>query len=144
MSTRVCSKDECGTILSSYNPGVLCSPHARSAWEPLIQRTMHADEWLTQALCRTYPAHQAEVRWFPESNREDDSSANKGLAVCFRCPVRRECLTWAVEHEETIGTWGGATATQRYDAQDGRPADEVIEALFASSERAAKRKGIIA
>jgi WhiB family redox-sensing transcriptional regulator len=39
------------------------------------------------------------------------------LAVCQRCPVRLECLAYALEHEtnlhDTYGTWGGATINER-------------------------------
>lgn len=32
--------------------------------------------------------------------------AREALAVCDRCPVRKECLAWALAHEEH-GVWGG-------------------------------------
>lgn len=28
-------------------------------------------------------------------------------AVCGRCPVRRECLTYALDYGESFGIWGG-------------------------------------
>lgn len=33
-------------------------------------------------------------------------------AICARCPVRRPCLEYAVEHQ-VAGVWGGTTADQR-------------------------------
>lgn len=27
--------------------------------------------------------------------------------LCFSCPVRKECLKWALEHKEIWGVWGG-------------------------------------
>lgn len=42
----------------------------------------------------------------------------RGVArkICRECPVRRECLQWAMEHENPghrAGIWGGLTETQR-------------------------------
>lgn len=35
------------------------------------------------------------------------------LAVCGRCPVRLECLAWAIGHGERVGIWGGTTERTR-------------------------------
>jgi len=38
------------------------------------------------------------------------------LAICGRCPVRQECLDWALHHEpdgNEGGIWGGADGDQR-------------------------------
>lgn len=32
---------------------------------------------------------------------------NKAVAVCARCPVRTECLEYAIELGEQHGIWGG-------------------------------------
>ena len=33
-------------------------------------------------------------------------------SYCVRCPVRIDCLEFAIKHEE-IGVWGGLTTTER-------------------------------
>lgn len=33
--------------------------------------------------------------------------------VCFNCPVRLECLQYALDHDERFGVWGGATERER-------------------------------
>jgi WhiB family redox-sensing transcriptional regulator len=34
-------------------------------------------------------------------------------AVCMRCPVRAECLAWALETGQEFGVWGGMTELDR-------------------------------
>ena len=37
----------------------------------------------------------------------------RARAVCAGCPVAGECLTWAVETNQTDGIWGGHTPAER-------------------------------
>jgi len=34
-------------------------------------------------------------------------------AVCARCPVVKDCLSWALDTGQTNGIWGGKTEEQR-------------------------------
>lgn len=34
-------------------------------------------------------------------------------SICFLCPVRRDCLEFALSNEETWGVWGGLTGSER-------------------------------
>jgi WhiB family redox-sensing transcriptional regulator len=34
-------------------------------------------------------------------------------AVCRRCPVREECLEWALDTGQAIGVWGGTSENER-------------------------------
>jgi WhiB family redox-sensing transcriptional regulator len=48
--------------------------------------------------------------WFPE---QGGSGATAKL-ICAKCPVRRECLDYALaEPEPLMGVWGGLTAHER-------------------------------
>lgn len=33
--------------------------------------------------------------------------------VCFTCPERIPCLTWALETDQAFGVWGGKTERER-------------------------------
>jgi WhiB family transcriptional regulator, redox-sensing transcriptional regulator len=33
--------------------------------------------------------------------------------ICRRCPVRRQCLAWALDTGVTDGVWGGTTPDER-------------------------------
>lgn len=51
--------------------------------------------------------------FFPEPGPgigEDNAAAKR---VCARCPVRAQCLGYALAHAEPEGIWGGLTAPER-------------------------------
>lgn len=63
-------------------------------------------DW-TAALCR-----QADPDlWFPERGHEED--AQKAKAICRRCPIALECLSYAVADPSIMGVWGGTTDDER-------------------------------
>lgn len=51
--------------------------------------------------------------WFPA--REPDGVPAEIAAVCGRCPVREECLRWALSFDAE-GLWAGTTTRQRRGA----------------------------
>ena len=62
-------------------------------------------EWFDDALCRgTNP------RFFHPS-RGDQTAHIK--AVCEQCPVRPECLDYALRTKQKYGIWGGASERER-------------------------------
>lgn len=61
--------------------------------------------WMEQALC----AQSDPDAWFPERG----DSVTIPRRVCQDCPVRVECLTYAIENNEREGIWGGLTGYQR-------------------------------
>ncbi len=65
------------------------------------------EPWYEEAACASYPA---EV-FFPPS--EVPLAANPAKAVCEGCPVRAECLSFALETAQAEGVWGGMDAGER-------------------------------
>jgi WhiB family transcriptional regulator, redox-sensing transcriptional regulator len=63
------------------------------------------DVWQTDAACFEV---DPDV-FFPTSEEE----AGPALAFCKRCPIREECLAWALKNGERYGVWGGLTEQQR-------------------------------
>jgi len=61
--------------------------------------------WAAQGACRGVETSF----FFPE--RGDSSVAIK--AICRACPVKGECLRYALEAREKYGTWGGASENDR-------------------------------
>lgn len=69
--------------------------------------------WADEAACASDPDAM-----YPD--KVPSASARLAVAICGRCPVRRECLTYAMAVERTTaahGVWGGMTADQRRKAQ---------------------------
>lgn len=51
--------------------------------------------------------------WFPGDKSNDPHRYDYARAVCARCPVRSECLEFALETREQHGMFGGLTPDQR-------------------------------
>lgn len=65
------------------------------------------ERWEELALCQ-----QADPEvFFPVY--QGDGSAIRAKAICRMCPVRRQCLDYALEHREHYGVWGGTTSGER-------------------------------
>ena len=70
-------------------------------------------EWQQHGLCR---AGDSEVFFPPmhfEHKPEREAREAKAKSICSGCPVRIECLTWALEVREPHGVWGGASEGDR-------------------------------
>lgn len=62
-------------------------------------------EWTQRARCRGLDPEQFFVRSLQD--------ARSAIQVCQRCPVRQECLDYAVDEDIEVGVWGGLTERQR-------------------------------
>lgn len=40
-------------------------------------------------------------------------SSKEAREICGRCPVRSECLEYALENKESFGLWGGTSERER-------------------------------
>jgi hypothetical protein len=67
-----------------------------------------ADEiqWQTHANCHGRP----DVEFFPPPNAGISAEVRR---VCGSCPVRRDCLNFALKYGEWHGIWGGLTEKER-------------------------------
>lgn len=61
--------------------------------------------WQDQALC----AQTDPEAFFPEKG----GSTAAAKRVCAACPVRAQCLEYALENREMHGIWGGVAERQR-------------------------------
>ena len=63
------------------------------------------EDWRDDAACRD----QDTALFFPHN--EDDAGAAK--RICAVCPVRGDCLSWALATNQRDGIWGGMTERER-------------------------------
>jgi len=80
--------------------------------------------WQRLAACRG-----TEAAWFFAPNyferrSEKDAREAKAKAVCGRCPVRADCLEYALRIREPHGVWGGLNEMERRAILRRRAADE--------------------
>lgn len=75
--------------------------------------------WAAKAKCL-----QAEPEtFFPDKG----GSVREAKRLCAACPVRRDCLAYALEHDERHGVWGGFSERERRKLRRaGVDADEAL------------------
>ena len=67
-------------------------------------------DWRHRAVCRD----EDPELFFPIGNTGPALlQIAEAKAVCHRCPVMEQCLTWALTTSETAGVWGGTSEDER-------------------------------
>ena len=95
---------------------------------------MVPEEWLLEAACRS---DNADI-FFPEDYGTsgvlsdaalEDPEIRETIAgriesyakgICMTCPVRLDCLNYALENDERYGIYGGASARDRERIRDAK------------------------
>jgi WhiB family transcriptional regulator, redox-sensing transcriptional regulator len=73
------------------------------------------EEWPSRAVCsQTDPE-----AFYPEKG----GSTKDAKKVCLGCPVTKECLQWALDHDERYGVWGGLSERERRRLKRGLDPD---------------------
>lgn len=72
---------------------------------PDPEELLYADLWRKEALCIGLPL----TTFFPES-AESNLPAKK---ICQECPVRIDCLDYAIATTQDFGIWAGTTSEER-------------------------------
>lgn len=62
-------------------------------------------EWMREGHCRYYPP----AAFFPS----DGVGVDQARQICAECPVKAECLEYALESRIDHGVWGGCSERQR-------------------------------
>jgi WhiB family redox-sensing transcriptional regulator len=77
-----------------------------------VERELSPD-WRDDALCVSYAG---EVDFFPARGE----STHAAKAVCAACPVRKECLEYALHADIHCGVWGGLSELERRQMRRSR------------------------
>ena len=70
--------------------------------------SLYREQWRDYAACR---GADPDLFFPPEDGGK--AQARKAKAICAACPVRRECLEYALRHGEHWGVWGGISERDR-------------------------------
>lgn len=70
-----------------------------------LTQAFENEHWLDEANCS---ALTAELFWVDKGG-----SVAPAKAICRDCPVKHECLEWALTHNEREGVWGGLAPSER-------------------------------
>lgn len=76
-----------------------------------------AEPWADEAIC----AQTDPDAFFPEKG----GSTKEAKRICQGCPVREDCLNYAIEHDERFGIWGGHSERERRAIKRGKPTGRV-------------------
>lgn len=76
-----------------------------------ILGTNHEDDWQHKAICSQTDPEAFFV--------EKGGTTKPAKKICLGCPVRQECLDYALKHDERWGVWGGYSERERRRLQRG-------------------------
>ncbi len=85
--------------------------------------------WQAHAACRDADPDLFFPAFEDYTTTETAAQLIAAAKVCHDCPVRRDCLTYAIDSGQRYGIWAGHTPTQlrtiRRDCQAGTPHPEI-------------------
>jgi WhiB family redox-sensing transcriptional regulator len=77
-------------------------------------------EWRERAACLAFPS----ILFFGVDDNETPverrGREERAKEICAICPVRKECLDYALATKEPYGIWGGLTEVERKSRLRGR------------------------
>jgi len=79
---------------------------ARPNWDEDI-------DWQTRAACRGADANLFFAPTHQETKDERIGREDQAKSVCAVCPVREQCLSFALATREPHGIWGGTNEAER-------------------------------
>jgi len=68
---------------------------------------LRREEWMASAVCSQIGGDM----WFAE--KSEWATVVQAKILCRQCPVRTQCLAYAMENNERFGVWGGLSPRQR-------------------------------
>lgn len=113
---RICTK--CAAYARANADGLCTTCRKQHEWSRLSRA------WMDDALCRQFPAEL----FFPEDDRAQAATyAKAAKEVCGQCPVRAQCLEYALARGENAGVWGGMSPRERAAERRARQAAAAAE-----------------
>jgi len=84
-----------------------------------VGQPIRREHWRILAACRSADPDL----FFPISSSGSSlAQVAQAKAICAGCPVRRECLAFAVRTHQVHGVWGGLSEQERHPLRSVTPA----------------------
>ena len=61
------------------------------------------EHWQNESVC-SKKENENKIEWFFSDDPEEKYAAKN---LCFTCPVRKDCIKYALEEKQIWGVWGG-------------------------------------
>ena len=104
-STSLTTASETGGAIGRPHLSLVPEPEEFDEFEPFDAKSATNEQWQDRALC----AQTDPEAFFPEKG----GSTREAKKICQRCPVRNECLEYALANDERFGIWGGLSERER-------------------------------
>lgn len=103
-----------------------------------VGQPIRQEHWRTLAACRSVDPDL----FFPISSSGPSlAQVAQAKAICAGCPVRRECLAFALRTHQVHGVWGGLSEQERHRLRSVTPAGvECGQATKVGTVHAADRR----
>lgn len=90
---------------------VSSSPVSESGSPSSAQERWHGTDWRTEAVCSQSAGTKL---FFPVGvTGAAEIQIHQAKTVCAECPVRAECLEFAITTNQEYGVWGGTSEEER-------------------------------
>lgn len=88
-------------------------------WDLQLPALLSPDDgkWRNHAMCKGIGVDPFFANYFNGQARRETMTSI--IAMCRVCPVRKECLRFAVDNKINDGIWGGLTAKERRSLCNG-------------------------
>ncbi|MGZ4104390.1 MAG: WhiB family transcriptional regulator [Actinomycetota bacterium] len=83
-----------------------------SIFSAISGRGAGSPAWMTRAACRSENA-LVFFSFDSETAKERAGREARAKEICETCPVRAECLAYALREDESYGVWGGLGENER-------------------------------
>lgn len=85
-----------------------------------LKERINTESWRHQGACaegvRSLTTRAEIAAWtsqFYPTRHSGPDDVNRAKAICAVCPVRAQCLAYALVNWEKVGIWGGETENER-------------------------------
>jgi WhiB family redox-sensing transcriptional regulator len=89
-------------------------------------------EWVHRARCKD--VEDPELFFPIGTTGPAATQAEMAKVVCFQCPVRVECLEWAIATAQDSGVWGGTTEEERRAMRRARRRSQAAAAGYGTRQ----------